>query len=242
VLRFSDARNFGRTATGIALIVGPLLFLISSIVQPNTDHKDKLRELAAVSAHKGTYFLSGVLFLVASAVLIYAAVGLIKLFRGPRGVTAGQVAGALLMLGSAVTFGWYALGAMEYEMVNQKGVNRAAMAQFLHKADSTSTLLPLIIAFLIGTVLGLIFLGIAAWRTGVVPKWTAILLILSGPFSFFSNGVAASIVQNVVLLIALGLLGWRVLSMSDEEWDSPRERAAPPPSEAPAVSAPAPAV
>jgi hypothetical protein len=146
------------------------------------------------------------------------------------------------MLGSAVTFGWYALGAMEYEMVNQKGVNRVAMAQFLHKTDNASSLLPLIIAFLIGTMIGLILLGIAAWRTGVVPKWTAILLILSGPFSFFANGAAASIVQNVVLLIVLGLLGWRVLSMSDEEWDSPRERAAPPPSEAPAVSAPAPAV
>ena len=242
MLRFSDARNFGRTATGLALIVGPLLFLISSIVQPNTDHKDKLKELAAVSAHKGTYLLSGVLFLVAAIVLIFAAVGLVKLFRGPRGVTAGQVAGFLLMLGTAVTFGWYALGAIEYEMVNQKGVNRVAMAQFLHKADNTSSLLPLILAFLIGTVLGMILLGIAAWRTGVVPRWTAILLIVSGPLGFFANGSVASIVQNAILLIALGTLGWRVLSMSDEEWDSPRERAARPPKEAPAASAPAPAV
>ena len=242
MLRFSDARNFGRTATGIALVVGPVLFLISSIVQPNTDHKDKLRELAAVSAHKGTYFLSGILFLVAAAVLMFAAFGLVKLFRGPRGVTAGQVAGFLLMLGSAVTFGWYALGAIEYEMVNQKGVNRAAMAQFLHKADNTSSLLPLILAFLIGTVLGLVLLGIAAWRTGLVPRWTAILLIVSGPFGFFANGRAASIVQNAVMLIALGMLSRSILSMSDEEWDSPRERASAPPADAPAAPAPAPAM
>lgn len=241
MLKLSDGRNFGRTATGLALIAGPLLVLISSIVSPETDHSNKLKELAAVSAHKGPYLLSGVIFLISALFLMLGAVGLIKMFRGPRGVTLGQVAGVFLLFGSAVSFGWYGLGAVEYEMVNQKGIDRGAMAQLLHKADNASSLLPLIIIFLLGIVLGLILLGIAAWRTGVVPRGLAALLILEGPISFFANGKVGSIVSGVILLVALGSLGRRALSMSDEEWDSPgASRAAAPPEAG--TPAPAPAV
>jgi amino acid transporter len=236
VLKLSDRRNFGRTATGLALIAGPLLILIASIVSPDTDHSDKLRELSAIAAHKGPYLLSGVIFLIASMVLMLAAIGLIQMFRGSRGVTLGQVAGVLLLFGSAVSFGWYGLGAIEYEMVNQKGIDRGAMAQLLHKADNASSLLPLIILFLLGIVVGLILLGIAAWRTGVVPRPLAALIILQGPISFFSNGKVGSIVSGVILLVALGSLGRRALSMSDEEWDGPgaSHTGAPPRAGAPA--------
>jgi hypothetical protein len=58
-LKFSDARSFGRTATGLLLIVGPATLLIGSIISPNTDHSNKIRELAAISAHKGTYLVGG---------------------------------------------------------------------------------------------------------------------------------------------------------------------------------------
>ena len=136
MLKFSDARRLGRSLTGICLIGAPVLFLIASIVQPDTDHKNKLRELNAIAAHKGTYLASGLLYLLAGIVLIAAAIGVIRLFRGPRGVTLGQISGALLVLGGTVSFGWYALGAAEYEMVNHTGLDRTALATYLHKADS----------------------------------------------------------------------------------------------------------
>jgi hypothetical protein len=243
VLRFSDARNFGRTGTALALIVGPLLLLISEIVSPNTDHKNKLRELAAVASHKGTYLLSGVLWLAGSIVLMLAAIGLVKLFRGPRGVTLGQIAGVLLLFGSAVSFAWYAFGTVEYEMVNQKGLDRGALAAFLHKADNTVSSLPLFITFIAGIVLAVILLGIAAWRTRIVPRWVAALLIIEGPVTFVSNGKVASIVSFAILIVALGSIARRAWTMSDEEWDSPHERWAPAPQpDSTGAPTPAPAV
>ena len=63
MLRFSDGRNFARTFTGLALIVGPLLLLIAQIIQPDVDHggsvSDKLKELADVASHKGAYLTGG---------------------------------------------------------------------------------------------------------------------------------------------------------------------------------------
>ena len=224
-LKFSDARSFGRTATGLLLVVGPATLLIGSIISPDTDHKDKVRELAAVSAHKGTYLVGGLIFLLGTILLTFAAIGLIRMFRGRRGITLGQVAGALLILPGIVGAGWYTLGAMEYEMVHAKGLNTAALAQFLHKADSAGVIIPFIVLFAIGAVLGVILLGIAAWRTRVVPIWAAVVIIIAGPLNFIGQSHVASIISDAVLLVALGSLGVAALRMSDEEWDSPRERA-----------------
>jgi hypothetical protein len=111
-------------------------------------------------------------------VFIGASVGIIHMFRGRR-VGLGQVAGALMILGSAVGFGWYAFGVAEYEMVNHSGLDRAALATFLDKAeDSTATILPFIVLFLLGMVVALILLGIAAWRRRLVPVWSAVLMAL----------------------------------------------------------------
>ena len=107
MLRFSDARNFGRTATGLLLIVGPLLLLVGSIVGPDTGDgnsvKDKLHELATVQAHKGSFLLGNIIFMTAGLCLVLAGFGLVKYFKGPRGVTLGQVAGVFLALGSTIS-------------------------------------------------------------------------------------------------------------------------------------------
>ena len=73
MLRFSDARNFGRTATGLLLIVGPLLLIVGGIVGPDTGDgnsvKDKLHELAVVQSHKGSFLLGNIIFMVAGLCL-----------------------------------------------------------------------------------------------------------------------------------------------------------------------------
>jgi hypothetical protein len=228
VLRFSDARNFGRTLTGLLLFLAPATLLVAQIISPNTDHKDKLRELNAVAAHKGIYLFSGLIFLLGGLMIVAMGVGVMRLFRGPRGVTLGQVSGALLMLGGFVTAGWYALGAMEYEMVNHGGLDRQALATFLHKSDQAGSLVPLFLLFLIGVVIGSILLAVANWRVRVAPIWASVAILVGGVAGALANGRAIEIVTFVLLLVGTGAIGTRVLAMTDEEWDTPRERSAPP--------------
>jgi hypothetical protein len=234
VLKISDGRNFGRTFTGICLVLAPLLFLLGQIVGPNVDDDNKLKELANAAAHKNAYYLGNLLFLLGGLVLIFAAIGVIHMFRG-RKLGLGQVAGGLLVIAGAVNFSWYAFGMAEYEMVNHSGLDRAALATFLDKADGSSSIVPLIILFALGTVLGLLLLGIAAWRRRIVPIWAAILISIAGIFSFFAQSKGAGIVEFVILLVALGSLARAAFRMSDEEWDS--RDTAPPADRAPAPSA-----
>jgi hypothetical protein len=224
MLRFSDARNFGRTLTGLALIAGPALMLVASIVTPNTDNDNKLKELNSVAAHKSAYLWGNVLFLLGTLILLAASVGIIHLFRNRR-VTLGQIAGGLLLVGTAVTTAFYAFSIVEYEMVNQPGLNRVELAKYLHEANNTASALPLFILFIVGIVIGLILLAIAAWRGKLIPIWAAILIFLGGLIAFFGGqDQASSIINGVLLLIPFVMLARAVLSMSDEEWDAPRGR------------------
>jgi uncharacterized protein DUF4386 len=237
MLKFSDARNFGRTLTGLALIVGPAVMVIGAIIGPDINNDNKLKELNKIAAHKSAYIVGSLLFVLGTVILLAASVGIIHLFRG-RGVTLGQIAGSLLLVGTATTFAFYAFSITEYEMVNQSGLNRVELARFLHKGIMTESGAPLFLLFVLGIVVGLILLGIALWRSGLVPKWAAVVVLLGGPVAFAGQSKAANIVDFALILVGLGMLGRAVLSMSDEEWDAPREaRQAPPPVPAAASTA-----
>src|SRR5438477_4103141 len=148
MLKLSDGRNFARTFTGLALIVGPLLLLIAQIVSPDVDHggstSDKLKELADVASHKGTYLTGAIIFLFAGLITAAGAVGLIHFLRG-RKVTLGQIGAALVAMGAAISMGFYAFGVYEYEMVNHRYLDRAQMAKLLHATDRSGSVAPLFI-------------------------------------------------------------------------------------------------
>lgn len=236
MLRLSDARNFGRTLTGLCLIGGTALLLVGSIVAPQTDHKDKMKELGAIAAHKGPYIAGALLLLAGGILLVPAAVGLIRTFRGPRGVTIGQVAGGLLVFGAAMLIVFYAYTSIEYEMVNHTGLNRPALAEFLHKANNASSQLPVFVLFLATVVLGQILLAVAAWRTRIVPRWVPVLFLVAGILSF-GGGKAVNIASNAVAAVAFGMLALTILGMSDAEWGSPvPDTTAPPAAREPAAT------
>jgi hypothetical protein len=227
MLRFSDGRNFARTFTGLAVIVGPLLLLIAQIVAPDVNHGgsvgDKLKELADVASSKGAYLTSGIIFLFGGLVTAAGAVGLIHYFRG-RKVTLGQIASALVAMGAAASMIFYGYGSVEYEMVNHSTLNRDQMAQLLHATNMPASGAPVFLMFLIGVVLGLILLGVACWRTRVIPIWASALIIVAGVLAFFGESKWVSAASFVVLLIGLGTLGLAILSSSDESWDAPRDQ------------------
>jgi Domain of unknown function (DUF4386) len=235
MLKVSDGRNFGRTLAGLCLIAGPALLLIAQIVSPDVDNDNKVKELADVAAHKSAYIGGAALFLVGGLFLLGAAVGVMHVFRG-RKVGLGQLAGGLLLLGSAATVAFYAFTTVEYEMVNQTGLDRAQMAKLLDKANEATSGAPIFLLFIVGIVLGLILLGIAAWRRRIVPRWAAVLMVVSGPLAFASESKAIGIVTFAVLIVALGSLGLALLRMTDEEWDAPRDTLGKPPADAPGVT------
>lgn len=163
--------------------------------------------------------MSIVLFLVGALILLAASIGLLHAFRG-QGVTFGQLASSLLVIGTAASVGFYGLGAIEYQMATSAGSNRTSLAAFVDQSEEGATFLPIFILFILGIVLGLILLGIAAWRRGIVPVWGGLLIVVAGVLAFVSEGGVLSIVSFVFLLAGLGWLGVSLLRMSDDEWEA----------------------
>jgi hypothetical protein len=235
MLKLSDARNFGRTLTGLTLIAGPLLYLLGQIVSPDVDDDNKVKELANVAAHKGSYLTGALLFFVGALVTIASMIGVIHLFRSRR-VSLGQVAATLVLIGNTAIVGFYAFSTVEYEMVNQSGLDRTEMAKLLDKADGSASGAAFFILFLVGIVLGLLLLALAMWRRKVAPPWAAAAIVATAVVGFLGNSKALGIASFALLLVGFGGLALRVLGMSDEEWDAPRDAAAPAPPPAPATT------
>ncbi|MBW3607058.1 MAG: hypothetical protein KY463_01665, partial [Actinobacteria bacterium] len=129
MLKLSDGRNFARTYTALALILAPALMLIATMVGNGIDADETLERFRQIADNQTAYVLSGVLFLLGMLLLLGASVGLIHLFRG-RGVTFGQLAASLHLLGSGAGVGFYVFGAIEYEMATREGVDRE-LARFV---------------------------------------------------------------------------------------------------------------
>ena len=72
---------------------------------------------------------------------------------------------------------------------------------------------------LLGTVIGLTLLALAAWRAQVAPVWPAVGIIAGFVGSYGHDGVRACI-SFAVVAVSLAFLGLRVLQMSDEEFAS----------------------
>ena len=221
MLKLSDRQNFARTCTGLALILGPALMLIAAIVGNviGVDANEAAQRFRQIADNQTAYVLGSVLYLLGSLLLLTASVGLIHLFRG-RGVTFGQLAASLLVVGSAAGVGSYVFAATEYEMATGDGVDRATLVLFVEQAEGTGIFIPVFMLFVAGMVLGLILLGIAVWRRRIVPVWAGLLIVAAGILALFAEGGALAIVSRALLLAGLGWTGVALLGMSDAQWEA----------------------
>lgn len=224
MLKLSDRRNFARTYTGLALMLAPALMLIATIVggaMIGVDADEAAERFQQIADNQTAYVLGSVLYLLGSLLLLGASVGLIHLFRG-RGVTFGQLAASLLLVGSGGRVSSYVFAATEYEMATRDGVDRAQLVRFVDQVQGTGIFIPLFVLFAAGIVLGLILLGIAVWRRGIVPVWAGLLIVAAGILAFFAEGggVALAIASVVLLLAGLGGIGATLIGMSDEQWEA----------------------
>jgi hypothetical protein len=236
----NDSSNFGKTLAAWSLFVTPLILLAAAIISPDLGD-DAAEELATIADDEGLYVVGGILFLIAPFVFIPGMVGTIHLMRR-RGVSLGQVGAALILIGALATVGFYGWGIVEYVAATEDGLDRAQMADLFDAAEDNALIVPLVVGFLGGLVIGSILLAIALWRSSVVPIWSPIALVLSNVVQFIAEEKVLMVIGFALLFVALLPIGQKILSISDDEWDTWRlpesGGAAPPPPPAPPPSAP----
>ena len=208
-------KNFWTRALGICLIGAPLLTLVSAIVCPPIKH-DEAAQLAAIAEHPARYYTFTIFTWAGIALLVPALIGLMYMVR-ERAPAWGNAGGTLAIAGSLIAIGDAASQLVIWQMA-ARGADRAEMAALLKRFDDTlgSSLVFSIggLAFLAGSVI----LGIGLYRSRAVPAWVAAGFVTGGFLNivgFESSSVAILVASSVVLLAALGWIGWRMLADRD---------------------------
>lgn len=70
--------------------------------------------------------------------------------------------------------------------------------------------------------LGIVLLGVAAWRARLAPRWAAILVALFpvADLALSPAGDVSSLVSDAIGIAGFAALGLRLLAMPDSEWDT----------------------
>jgi hypothetical protein len=185
------------------LFLAPVVVIVSELVAP-TLTEDGTRSLAAVEDHLTQLRLWVWLGLLAAALLVPAVMALLALAPG-RGHRTAMAGASLAVVG---VVGYAAHQALFLPLPTLLDGDRAAMADLYERQGQTGESGILIfLVFLVPLFLGLLLLGIAAYRAGAAPLWPA--MVLGGAFvpGFLPMPVDAGLVSFALLLVGLWAYG-----------------------------------
>ncbi|WP_030916526.1 hypothetical protein [Streptosporangium amethystogenes] len=215
----SNPLGFRRWAAGVCLLVAPLLYIAGAIADP------ALRQGGDTTGVYGRYpeqvSVSASLLHWSWVLMIPGIIGMIHLIRH-QGVVFGHLAGGLALLG-VVNFSGLMLGDFFYSRLER--ALPPAQGEMLAEqafADPGATFGFQIPGFL--GLLGLFLLGLALAYAGHGPWW-APFAIIAGVFGTLVFPIG-TVVGGLLYLAGSGVIGLRMLRMSDAEWAG-REAAQP---------------
>src|SRR3954467_3222585 len=130
----SDAHHFRKTVAGTCMVFGPLLALVSGIVQPDPK-LDEAQQLAVVAGHMDAWYVAQMVALVSIVLAVPAVLGLMHMLR-EREVAFGHVGGGLSLIGLLGFMGLTSLALVQWQMV--AGGSTAQMTDLLHRMNHTT--------------------------------------------------------------------------------------------------------
>jgi hypothetical protein len=219
VLRLSDARNYRRTAAGLALIIGPILLLVSSAIT-TVGGDDTTEYLAEVADNRGGEEVSAVLAILGFALLIPGIAGALNLLRG-RGVVLGHIGGTLAILGLACFPALIATSFIDVA-ATEPGAASQEYVDIVERVEDQVGAIIIVAIALLGTLIGFILLAAAFLRARTVPVWVGPLIIVGIAVTFPAESRVLQVLGSALLLVAFGTIGMQLLRQPDEEWEQLR--------------------
>lgn len=213
----SGSERLRKGATGVCLVVAPLGLLVGLVLHP-AQSMDAAEQLGIIASNAERWAIAHFIITASAILLAGAVLGLAHLVHERR---PGQaiVGGALGVVGAmslcAVAFAEATYGAQMGRVGTTGGVLDAYSA-----VEAQPASLVVLIGALMGP-LGTIVLGSGLYTAGVVPRWTAIALMIGGvclvvglPIALMPLAIAGAAMQ----LLAMAPIGVMVIGESDEEW------------------------
>lgn len=186
-----------RRAARTALVLGPVLAAVSIVLQPDLD--GSARDQLTAIGDSTSAVVSAVAFLVSQLPLLVAvlAIGRLLLPRAPRLSAWGTGLGVLGCFGHTV-FGGI---SMVYLMMARDETHRGVYAGLMTRLQDSPVMLFSAVG-LLGTVLGLLLLGIGLFRSRTGPVWVGPAIWAFLVVEFVGSAVSGYASYLSVLLLA----------------------------------------
>ncbi|MBS1675578.1 MAG: hypothetical protein JSS74_16610 [Actinobacteria bacterium] len=184
----------------VCLIAAPLAETVEQLLSPLTGGSTA-DDLAAIAAAPERFLLSVLIGLLATALLLPALLGLAHRTseRSPLLALFASIAIGASLLGFA---GVRMSQGFEYAFATGGASPATAAAQF-EAAIAAPIGMVMTIAFLAGTVIGIVLLAIGLWRSRRVPVGSIILLLLFPVADLTAPAPAGPVISHLILLAAL---------------------------------------
>lgn len=214
----SRMARLGQWSSGVALILAPLFLLISNLLQ-SRGYSDKVELLADIARRPVANELSFAFALYGFVLFIPAAMGLLHLFRSEPGVL-GHVGAALLVLGM-VSFAFIAGTEAILFLAGADGaLDRAALIAINDRLGESIVYNIVNLTEVFGYLLGTIFVAVTLYRTRLVPRAIALMLLAAILIRFSMAGFYfATVLADVLYSLAFGYVGYTILKMDDTAWE-----------------------
>ena len=220
MLKIWDANNFRRTLAGLCMILAALTVGASDLIRLSVEKGDlgTREQLTVIAASPSMWQAAMILNMLGVILSIPAVLGLSHLLHD-RGAVWGHVGGGLYLIGvlgfAAHNAGYYGTLAA----ASAPGVDQDQAVRFVQAGETIPGNAVWGLMLLAGLLLGTILLGVGLFRARVVPRWTAVLLLLSVVVSFFAgDGLLIPLISTTLGFIGLGAIGVMVLRQSDTDW------------------------
>jgi hypothetical protein len=250
-MNLTSASSFRRMACGLLLLIGPALILVGGILDPASgEGGDTTDYLRAIGDDPDMAQVSTALWIWGFALTAIGIIGAVHVIRR-RGVVLANIGGAFALIGMIMFIALFSTTIHELNNVEHLGVETAE--KLSEDLEDYWVAFAVLIPALLGTLIGFILLGIAIIRSGVAHVAAGAMIIVGILLVAASDGgtSALGILANALLLGGWGMVGLKLLGMTDEQWEGREPLAAgpeapqvggPPPSAGPPAAGPPPAV
>jgi hypothetical protein len=192
-------RLIGTVAVAACLVAAPTLEILEELISPLVSTSTRA-DIVAISQHQNQFVVSVLIGMAATLLFLPGLLGLAaRTFE--RAPVASRLAAGLLCVGlpgfMAIRLGQ----AIELQGVRD-GLPSTTTANLVDHLGSNPLGIAVLVCFLGGTVVGLITLGVAAWRAGL-PRPAAVLVGAFGVVDNVTEGVVPGWLTHLVLLVGL---------------------------------------
>ncbi|TXL56606.1 DUF4386 family protein [Aeromicrobium terrae] len=217
-----DTALFRRDVAALGLLLNAVLSAVSVMLAPAFPSGAAAR-LTAIDDGGAAAATSAALFVAAQLPLVAGVLGIAHLLR-ERSPALSNLGGSLGIVG---TFGHAVFGgiSLTYVVMASHPDDRAQYATLVDRIESTPIMLFAMLG-LVGTVLGMLLLSIALFRTRVVPRWMPVVVWLFIVVEFVGTGLSdsASYLSAVLVVLAFGAIAREIHRTPRDAWSAPRLR------------------